>query len=52
MEQEYVEANRQLERELWEALDRCAEQGAKAEDLKLLAAQCGVTDWRPNAAHR
>jgi hypothetical protein len=41
MEQEYDEANRQLEHELWETLDRCAEKGADPDDLRFLAWQCG-----------
>lgn len=48
MEQEFQEANADLERELWEALDRCAEKGASEDDLKLLAWQCGATQWKPS----
>jgi hypothetical protein len=48
MEQEYEEANRQLEHELWETLDRCAEKGADPDDLRFLAWQCGCSTWRPN----
>lgn len=47
MEQEFEEANRQLEKELWDTLDRCAEKGAEITDLKFLAWQCGVTKWTP-----
>lgn len=41
----------ELERERWqmtvEALNRCAQAGAKPEDLVLLAKECGITDFQP-----
>lgn len=52
MEQEYDEANRELQFQLWRSLDRCHEAGAKEDDLKLLAWQCGLSDWTPNAHAR
>ena len=30
-----------------EALDRCAAAGAKPEDLKLLASECGLNNYQP-----
>lgn len=30
-----------------DALDRCAKAGAKPNDLKLLAGQCGLTNYEP-----
>lgn len=43
-----------LERERMarEALERCARAGAKAEDLKLLASECGITNYTPKELER
>lgn len=53
------EMQHEVERERYmlavEALDRCAAAGAKVEDLKTLARECGITNWKPkernDAAH-
>lgn len=46
MDQAGWEQQQECERERWmmtiEALNRCAAAGAKAEDLKTLARECGV----------
>jgi hypothetical protein len=49
MEQEYQQANEQLEHEIWESLDRCFKAGAPVEDLRFIAWQAGATKWSPPA---
>lgn len=51
MEQEYVEADRELEQMGFEALDRCAAAGADPEDLKTVAWIAGL-NWSPRADQR
>jgi len=46
MEQEYAEADREMEQMGFEALDRCAEAGADLEDLKTVAWIAGLS-WTP-----
>lgn len=45
------EQQEELERERYamtvEALNRCAAAGAKPEDLKTLARECGITNYKP-----
>ena len=45
------EQQEQCERERYEttieALNRCAAAGARPEDLKTLARECGITNYRP-----
>jgi hypothetical protein len=45
----------ELERERHEmtvqALDRCAAAGAKPEDLKTLARECGIQNYEPRGNH-
>ena len=47
--QEFVEAERELERMGWEALERCYNGKANAADVLLLAKLAGLTGWKPNA---
>lgn len=47
MEQEYIEADRQLQQMIYEALDLCFRAGAPKEELKFLAWQAGCGDWSP-----
>lgn len=47
MEQEFNEADMELQQLLWLSLDRCHQNGAREDDLRFLAWQCGVTDWTP-----
>ena len=47
MEQEFEQANRQLEQEIWETLDRCYYAGAKLDDVRFLAWQAGCVEWAP-----
>jgi hypothetical protein len=41
------QADRELQQMMCEALDRCLKAGAKQDDLKLLAWQAGLTNWKP-----
>jgi hypothetical protein len=50
--QEFVEAERELERMGWEALERCYNGIATAADVLLLAKLAGLTGWKPNAQRR
>lgn len=47
MEQEFEEANREIEKELWECLDQCFKAGAPVDALKFLAWNAGATQWSP-----
>lgn len=48
MEQEYAEADRELQFLGYEALDRCLKTGAREDDLKYIAWLAGLTDWKPD----
>lgn len=45
--QEQYEAERYRYETTVAALNRCAAKGAKPEDLILLAAECGITNYKP-----
>ena len=47
-QQQYAQANVELEQRIWEALDRIYEGTWTMADLQLLAWQTGCSDWRPN----
>ena len=54
--QQQQEAERERYEMTVEALNRCAQAGAKPADLKLLAGECGLINYTPpkeasNAAH-
>ena len=47
MEQEFAEADRELQRMILEALDNCLKAGAPKDDLQFLAWQAGCGNWTP-----
>lgn len=53
--QQQQEAERERYEETLRALNSCAQAGAKPEALKVLARECGLTNWNPkgerNASH-
>lgn len=48
MEQEFANADVELQQLIWMSLDRCLEAGAREDDLQFLAWQTGCTDWKPS----
>ena len=45
---EWGEAERELQKMAWEALERCHKAGAKADDVILLAKLAGRIGWKPD----
>lgn len=52
MDQEYLEADRELQELGFKALDRCYESGADKDSLQYLAWMAGLGDWKPHAQRR
>jgi hypothetical protein len=50
--QQQMEAERERYEMTVDALNRCAQAGARVEDLKTLARECGITNYQPHADRR
>jgi hypothetical protein len=51
MEQEFAEADRELQQMGYQALDRIYQAGAKVDDVQFVGWLAGLGDWTPNV-HR
>jgi len=47
MEQEYAEADRELQQMGYEALDRLHKSGASVDDVQFVGWLAGLGDWKP-----
>lgn len=52
MEQEYNEADRELQQMGYQALDRLYQAGAKADDVQFVGWLAGLGDWKPHVQRR
>jgi hypothetical protein len=51
MEQEFAEADRELQQMGYQALDRIYQAGAKVDDVQFVGWLAGLGDWTPSV-HR
>jgi hypothetical protein len=47
MEQEFAEADRELQQMGYQALDRLFQAGAKVDDVQFVGWLAGLGDWKP-----